>query len=186
MASITISCYRNVCWKRRDSAIEATAFRCPTCGSRALQPNPDGTLTCTRCGTVCEPAIRACPDCGAVNPPEAEWCCACGRPLDLVGFVLRARLGATSERLEQARQQAAVLKREAEAASQERLRGWWEQEAERRRALARKQEERDRQERMLLTAAAVFAVIVLVAILIYVLAVSGGPGVPAVTPTPLP
>lgn len=132
-----------------------------------LIPNPDGTLTCAYCGTTYEVTGRTCPNCGAVNPPEAEHCARCGRVLDLVGFILQSRLQTTTrERLEQIRAEAARLKAESEAASQERLRRWWAEE-ERRRALAAAQAERDRQERMLLTGALVFAAVVILGILIY-------------------
>jgi len=146
---------------------ETTAFRCSGCGSTMLIPNPDGTLTCAYCGTTYEVTGRTCPNCGAVNPPEAEHCARCGRVLDLVGFILQSRLQTTTrERLEQIRAEAARLKAESEAASQERLRRWWAEE-ERRRALAAAQAERDRQERMLLTGALVFAAVVILGILIY-------------------
>ncbi len=146
------------------------AFRCTGCGSTLLIPNPDGTLTCAYCGTTYEITGRTCPQCGAVNPSEAEHCIRCGRVLDLVGFVLRSRLQATTrDRLEQIRAEAARLKEESEAASQKRLREWWALEEERRRALAAAQAERDRQERMLLTGAVVFAAVVLLGILIYLL-----------------
>ncbi len=152
---------------------ETTAFRCSGCGSTMLIPNPDGTLTCAYCGTTYEVTGRTCPNCGAVNPPEAEHCARCGRVLDLVGFILQSRLQATTrERLEQIRAEAARLKAESEAASQERLRRWWAEEEERRRALAAAQAERDRQERMLLTGALVFAAVVIMALIIYLLVTS--------------
>ncbi len=165
--------------------MEATDFRCPTCGSRALTPNPDGSLTCARCGGVCEPASRVCPDCGAANPPEVERCIACGCLLNLVDLILEARLVPPGRRLEQAKLQAETVKEELEAASQERLQRWWEEEAERRRAMARAQMERDRQERQLILGAVIFAVLVMAAILIYVAVTATGPGTPTPTPVPL-
>ncbi|MGB9776564.1 MAG: zinc ribbon domain-containing protein [Anaerolineae bacterium] len=148
---------------------ESTAFRCSGCGSTMLIPNPDGTLTCAYCGTTYEITGRTCPACGAVNPPDRTHCTRCGRVLDLVGFILQSRLQTTRERLEQVRAEAARLKEESEAASQERLRKWWAEEEERRRALAAAQAERDRQERRLLTGALAFAAVVILGILIYLL-----------------
>jgi hypothetical protein len=166
--------------------MEAMAYRCPTCGSTALQPGPEGTLTCVRCGTVCEVAQPTCPECGAANPPGAERCHACDRLLDLVGFVLRARLQGPSQRLEQDRQRAAALKQEAEAASQDRMRQWWEQEEERRRAVALAQVEQKRQEQRLLAVAMAIAFVVLTGVVIYLLVSAGGSGGSMVTPTPFP
>jgi hypothetical protein len=138
-----------------------------------LIPNPDGTLTCAYCGTTYEVTGRTCPNCGAVNPPESEHCARCGRVLDMVGFILQSRLQVTTrERLEQIRAEAARLKAESEAASQERLCRWWAEEEERRRALAAAQAERDRQERMLLTGALVFTAVVILALIIYLLVTS--------------
>lgn len=145
-------------------------FRCTVCGSTSLISNPDGTLTCTRCGADHEIVGRQCPACSTTNPPEAEYCERCGRILDLVGFVLRRCWPtATQERLERFRTEVARLKEETEAASQERLRRWWAEEEERRRALAAAQAERDRQERRLLLGTLVFGVIVLLGILLYVI-----------------
>jgi predicted amidophosphoribosyltransferase len=163
-----------------------TTPSCLTCGSTALTPNPDGTLTCARCGSTFEVTERVCPDCGAANPPQAERCHACGRSLDLVGFILQTRLQTPAKRLDQVRQRAAFLKQEAETASQGRMHEWWEQEIERRRELIQAQAEQKRQERMLLTGAIIFAAIVLLALVVYTLVTSGSPGSSTITPTPLP
>lgn len=105
--------------------METGAFRCLGCGSTLLIPNPNGTLTCAYCGTTYEITGRTCPECGAINPPGTEYCTRCERALDLVGFILQSRLQATTrEHLEQVRAEAARLKEESEAASQERLRKW--------------------------------------------------------------
>lgn len=145
-------------------------FRCTECRSTSLISNPDGTLTCLRCGADYEIVGRQCPGCGTTNPPEAEYCERCGRLLDLVGFVLRRCWPvATQERLERFRAEVARLKEETEAASQERLRRWWAEEEERRRALAAAQAERDRQERQLLIGALVFGAVILLGILIYLI-----------------
>lgn len=145
-------------------------FRCAECESTSLITNPDGTLTCVRCGADYEIVGRHCSACGTTNPPEAEYCEHCGRLLDLVGFILqRCWPVATQERLERFRTEVARLKEETEAASQERLRRWWAEEEERRRALAAAQAERDRQERRLLLGALVFGAVVLLGILLYVI-----------------
>jgi hypothetical protein len=92
----------------------------------------------------------------------------------------------TRQRLESVRQQARQLKREAEAASQERLKAWWAHEDERRQALVRSQLERDRQERNLLIAALVFTAVVLVTLAVYTWVSSSGLGTSVATATPLP
>lgn len=166
---------------------EASGLCCPTCGSRALEPDEKGTLTCARCGSVCEVTGRICPECGSANAPGTERCAQCGHALDLVGFVLRTRLLGSADRLQRIRRQAEAFRQEAEAASQERLGLWWAQEEERRRALARAQAERDRQERMVLAGALIFAAAVLIGLLVHLLVTgSAGPGAPVVTPTALP
>jgi len=113
---------------------------------------------------------RTCPHCEAVNLPEAKYCSQCGHLLDVLSFILETRAPtSTQEHLERVRREAAKIKAETEAASQERLRRWWAEEEERRRALAAAQAERDRQERMLLMGALVLAAVVVLAILIYML-----------------
>ena len=164
--------------------MEEMDLRCPTCGGRALTPNPDGSLTCTRCGSVCKPTGRVCPDCGTVNPLEAERCTTCGRLLDLVGFILETRLAPPAGRQEWIQRQAETLKRELEAASQERLQRWWEEEMERRRAVAQAQRERKRRERKLLLGAVLIAAAILAAVLVYVTVTAISSGTP--TPTPVP
>jgi len=152
---------------------KSAAFRCSSCGSAQLIPNPDGTLTCAYCGVTYEITGRTCAHYGAVNPPEAEYCTRCGRVMDLVGFILQSHFRtSTRERLERARVEAARLKAESEAASQERLQRWWAEEEERRRALAAARAERERQERALLTGALVFAAIVVLGIITYLLLTS--------------
>ncbi len=145
-------------------------LRCSGCGSTALVPNPDGTLTCAYCGTTYEITGRTCPYCGAANLLEAKYCSQCGHLMDVLGFILETRAPtSTQEHLEHVRREAAKIKAETEAASQERLRRWWAEEEERRQALAAAQAERDRQERMLLTGALAFAAIIILAILVYLL-----------------
>lgn len=146
------------------------AFQCTVCGSTSLISNPDGTLTCARCGADHEIIGRVCPNCGATNPPEREYCERCGRLLDMVSFILqRCWPTATQERLEHFRTEVARLKEETEAASRERLRRWWAEEEERRRSLAAAQIERERQERRLLIGALVFGIVVLLGILLYLI-----------------
>jgi len=166
--------------------MEAAHDRCPTCGSTRLQEDAEGSLTCARCHTAIVVDERLCPECGAVNAPEDERCRACGRILDLVGFVIQSRLQTPSGRLEQMHQQAAALKEELEAVSRERLERWWEQEEERRRLLAQAQAERERQERKMLAGAIIVAVVVVIVIAIYVLVGLYRPGIPSTGPAPLP
>jgi len=161
-------------------------LRCPTCGNTKLVRNQDDTLACGRCGGLFEVAKRTCPDCGAANSPQAEQCCVCGRPLDLVGLILQARLQVPADRMEAVRQRASAIKKETETTSQERMGRWWQQEEERLRALAESQVEQRRQERMLLTGAIVFAAVVLLTLLAYALVTSGNPATPTATPTALP
>src|SRR5687768_9905254 len=47
---------------------------CPACG----HANPDGTLSCGRCGTRLAPPCAAC---GLTLTPESRFCNHCGRPV---------------------------------------------------------------------------------------------------------
>jgi len=166
--------------------MEAETFRCATCGNTALQESSDGALVCSRCGERYQLEEHLCPECGAANPPGQEECPVCGRTLDLVGFVLSSRLLPPADRLERIRQQAAVLKQEADSISQERLDRWWQEEQKRRRSVAEAQAEQQRRERKLLTVAAVVIAVVLVGLIVYLVLTAGGPGDAALTATPAP
>jgi len=161
-------------------------FACPACGSNAITPNPDGTVSCAGCGGTFEVMERTCPDCGTSNPPNAPSCRSCGRALDLVGFMLQSRLIPPKDRLAQARQQAAALKDAAEAASQERMRTWWDQEEQRLQKTARAQAQQQRKEQTLLIGVGVVIAIAVIGIIVYVLVSSTGPGTPTATPTAMP
>jgi hypothetical protein len=161
-------------------------FACPACGSNALTPNPDGTVSCAGCGGTFEVTERTCPDCGTSNPPNAQSCRSCGRALDLVGFMLQSRLTTSKDRLAQARQQAAALKDAAEATSQERMRTLWDQEEQRLREVARAQAQQQRKDQTLLIGAIVVIAIAVISIVVYALVSSAGPGTPTATPTAMP
>ncbi len=164
--------------------MESTPFRCPTCGSTALEPTPEGTLLCLRCGSVSEVAGQVCPDCGTANPPEAGRCEGCGRVLDPVLAVLERQRYSPRERREILQHQIAQLREEAEVASQERLRRWWAEEVERRRALAQARAERERRERQGLMAAMILGAVVLLLLLAYAVT-TFVLTTPTPTPTPL-
>lgn len=143
-------------------------LRCASCQTAVLMPQADGTMICPQCGAVYVVTGRTCPVCESANPPETERCRSCGHTFDLVAHVLETRLISPTEHRQQTKQQVAALKREAEQASEERMRQMWSQEEERRRAVAEakaKQQQRDRQFVIII---AVVAVVILLALAIYV------------------
>jgi predicted RNA-binding Zn-ribbon protein involved in translation (DUF1610 family) len=96
--------------------------QCPACTAPGLDASPDGTLTCSYCGTTISSESNVCPVCGHVNAYDVETCRSCGEPLSLVAQVMIRQEGSDQPyRLQQVRNQATALKERESRESEKRM-----------------------------------------------------------------
>jgi hypothetical protein len=127
---------------------------CGYCGAQYAQArafcvncrhvNREGADFCEACG---DPLSRRCPACRETNWIGAEWCAKCGQALDILEYLYQRHRQSTADYLNQARQEARVLKEQEEEAARRRSESLWSIERQRQRAVAAaadRQRERDR------------------------------------------
>jgi predicted amidophosphoribosyltransferase len=99
-----------------------TALVCPNCNVAALHSESQGVLICDHCHAHIVQGQLECPSCQSLNPIGMETCSVCGEPLTIVGRVISRQGSQTkSQRLEQMRARAGVLKEEARVSSEVRM-----------------------------------------------------------------
>ena len=176
-------------------------IRCPGCDSLSFTAGPNGVPICKYCHTIYAPPERMClvcgatyePDasnclscdadltrecsaCGTMNPLLASKCMVCGQGLDVVDAMLARVTRRPADQQRRVREEAARVKAQEEAASQDRLAEMWTAEKRRREALAQAQAERNRQQRTIVTVTVAIVVIVVVVIIAVVIVTSSAPG----------
>ena len=95
--------------------------------------NREDAEFCEKCG---DPLRRRCPACGEKNWVGAETCGNCGQPLDILEYLYQRHSHNTAEILNQARQEARVIKEQEAQAAARRSEGLWREERIRQEAVA--------------------------------------------------
>ncbi len=127
---------------------------CPNCGevfdsNQVVCPdcqtiNPSHRQYCLECDAMLE---RKCSHCGESNWSGAAECVQCGRPLDLVDQVITRQTADFGRTLDDRRAQAAAIKAQTEASSQERLAALRAQEDEYMARIAAAKDRRDAEQK---------------------------------------
>ena len=134
-------------------------LECPGCGGSSFTAGPDDSFTCNSCHAV-------------YILPERERQTRGQEPGMLDALFVRATT-ATTDWLQQQRDEAPAIKAQQEAASQARLAEMWAADERRREGLARAQAEHDRRQKIIVaTTVALVAVFVIAAIVLAAFAAS--------------